>query len=69
MNIKILGQYDTDGQYNAFVTPQDAVLFGSTLRDSDGFVVAVKDDYGDWVSPTLHRLGIKSKLKIEEPTP
>lgn len=63
--MKALGQYDTSGDYIAYVAPQEVFLFGNTLRDEDGFVVAVKDDYGDWVSPTMHRLGIKSKLEID----
>ncbi len=27
-------------------------------------VVEVKDEYGDWVSPTMKNLGLKSKIKV-----
>ncbi|OGC95041.1 MAG: hypothetical protein A2W25_01420 [candidate division Zixibacteria bacterium RBG_16_53_22] len=63
--MKVIGQYGTDGEYHAYTEPQDVYLFGNSLRDRDGFVLAVKDSYGDWVSPTLHRIGVKSKIKIE----
>ena len=63
--MKVLGQYDTSGDYRAYTEPQEVFPFGHTLRDGDGFVVAVKDSYGDWVSPTLHKMGIKSKIEVE----
>lgn len=63
--MRVVGQYDTSGDYRAYTEPQDVHLLGNTLRDRDGFVVAVKDSYGDWVSPSLHRMGIKSKIEVE----
>jgi len=42
------------------------VEFGRTLRDSDGCVWAIKDDYGDWVSPAMHRIGVKCKQHVIE---
>jgi hypothetical protein len=63
--MKALGQYDTSGDYRAYTEPQEVFLFGKSLRDNDGFVVAVKDSYGDWVSPALHRMGIKSRIEVE----
>lgn len=61
-----IGQYDTDGRYQPYTRPVEVSQLGNTLRDKeDGFVIAVKDQYGDWVSPSLLRLGIKSKIKIE----
>lgn len=62
--MKMLGQYDTDGNYLPFTEPQEVVQFGDTLRDKDtGFVEAVKDDYGDWVNPRMRALGLKVKIK------
>lgn len=62
--MKITGQYSTDGELIPFVEPQEVTPFGNTLRDADGFVMAVRDDYGDWVSPSLHRVGVKSKMEV-----
>ena len=66
--MKILGQYGLDGkkkEFNPFMKPIEVNQFGDTLRDEDGMVLAVKDEYGDWVSPYLKKLGIKSVFKIE----
>ena len=63
--MRILGQYDTTGNYLAYTSPIEVVELGNTLRDKmDGFIWAIKDDYGDWVSPALHKIGVKSKIKI-----
>lgn len=64
--MKIIGQYGTDGNYQAYTKKQTVYRFGNTLRDTDGIVVAVKDEYGDFVSPTMKRLGLKSKIETEE---
>ena len=66
--MKILGQYDTNGQnFAPYTAPREVVQLGNTLRDpSDGGVLAVKDEYGDWVSPTLKSLGLKSIIKVGE---
>ena len=64
--MKILGQYDTNGEYIEHREPTKVAQLGDTLRDEDGFVWGRKDDYGDWVSAGLYRVGIKSKLKIDE---
>ena len=64
--VVVEGQYDTAGQYMKFVTPQVGFVFGRSIRDEDGFSLAIKDDYGDWVSPTMFRLGLKCKLEVKE---
>lgn len=62
---KITGQYDTSGVLSPFGKPVEVVQFGDTLRSpDDGMVWSIKDEYGDWVSPTMHRLGIKSKHEV-----
>lgn len=63
--MRILGQYDSNGVFCAFVTPLVVYVYGNYLRDIDGFVVAVKDSYGDFVSPRLLQHGVKSKFEIE----
>lgn len=64
--MKIIGQYDSNGELIAYVEPTVVTQFGNTLRDSDGFVVGIVDDYGDWVSPIMKRLGLKSKLEVDK---
>jgi len=49
--MKVLGQYDTSGNYRAYTEPQDVYVFGHSLKDSDGFLLAVRNTCGDWVSP------------------
>ena len=63
--MRILGQFDTDGNYMPYASSMTCHVFGRTLRDDDGFVLAVKDKYGDWVSPTMKRLGLKSVIKVD----
>lgn len=63
--MKITGQYSTDGELIPFVNPVEVVQIGDTLSDADGFIVAVRDGYGgDWVSPSLHLVGVKSKMEV-----
>lgn len=64
--MQIVGQFDTQGGYFSFTEPREVVKFGDTLRSEDGFVEAVKDEYGDWVSPSMLKLGMKSKIKLKE---
>ena len=60
-----VGQYDTSGQYMPYVKPQACSRFGNHLLDvQDGFAVAVLDEYGDWVSPVMKALGLKSKIEV-----
>ena len=62
---KITGQYDTSGNFGPFTKPIEVVQFGNTLRTpDDGMVWSVKDNYGDWVSPTMLRIGLKSKHEV-----
>ena len=63
--MKLLGQYGTKGEYNPYVKPIEVTQFWDTLRDNEGMVWAVKDEYGDWVSPNLKRIGVKSIVKTE----
>jgi len=66
-SVEVVGQYDTNGAYAPYhMGPIPVRRFGDTLRDSDGFVWAVLDEYGDWVSPTMLRLGLKSKIEVSE---
>lgn len=64
--MKILGQSSTNGEFTPYVKPIEVKEFGKTLRDEEGMVWAVRDEYGDWVSPNLKRIGIKSKMVIEK---
>ena len=65
--MQITGQLDTDGNPISWAGPVDVVLFGNTLRDKEcGFVWAIKDHYGDWVSPGMHSIGVKSKMIVTE---
>ncbi len=66
MEYKILGQYSTDGELIKFVKPVLVVQFFDTLRDEDGMVWAVLDEYGDWVSPTMKEKGLKSMMELED---
>lgn len=62
----ITGQYDTSGNFGPFDVPIQVVQFGDTLRTpDDGIVWSVKDEYGDWVSPTMRSLGLKSKHEVK----
>lgn len=62
--VQVLGCYDTDGKLVPYVAPVRGFIFGSSIRDEDGFALAVLDQYGDWVSPSMLRVGIKSKMEI-----
>ena len=63
--MKILGQYDSqDDDYDEWKEPVEVVEFGDTLRDKYGMVRGVKDEYGNWVSPTLWKYGISEILKV-----
>lgn len=64
--MKITGQYSTLGDFLPFSEPREVYQFGNTLRDSDGFVVAMLDEYGDWVSANMRCLGLKSKMEVVE---
>lgn len=64
--MKIKGDWDVQGQYMERNPDKQMELtqFGNSLRDEDGMVWAIKDEYGDWVNPTLARMGLKVKLDI-----
>lgn len=64
--VLVVGQYDTDNKYAPYTQPFDAHRFGDTLRTDMGHCIAIKDDYGDWVSPTMLQLGLKSRIRVEE---
>ena len=65
--MQAIGQFDTTGKdYQPYTKPITVSVFGDTLRDENGFVIAVKDSYGDWVSPTMQALGLKSIIKVIE---
>jgi hypothetical protein len=60
------GQFDMQGEYVPYAKGVEVLRFGDTLRTSFGHCIAVLDDYGNWVSPTMLQLGLKSIIKIEE---
>ena len=62
--MKILGQYDSQDGYHKLKKPIEVIKFGDILQDNYGMVWGVKDEYGDWVSPTLWKYGIRAKLKV-----
>lgn len=65
--MRVVGQYDTSGKYIPYKEAQKCYRLGKSLCDEDGFVLAVMDEYGDWVSPSMHALGLKSRIKVEGP--
>lgn len=70
MSLQITGYYDTKGKGPTdYVKPIPVVQFSNTLRDSDGCVWAIKDGYGDWVNPAMHRIGVKSKQHVISAVP
>lgn len=66
--LQVVAQYDSTGKSKTkFATPIDVVQIGNTLRDKTfGFVFAEKDAYGDWVSPALRAIRVKSKFEVLE---
>lgn len=64
--MKITGQKQTNGEPITFTAPIEVVQFGDSLRDDTGMCWAIKDEYGDWVSPTLHKMGVKSVMVLTE---
>lgn len=63
--MRILGQYDTSGNYIAYTQALEAFPCGNRLCDEDGFTLGVKDQYGDWVSANMMSLGLKCKLDVD----
>lgn len=64
--MKVIGDYDTDGNFSAYAKPVEVVQHGNQLMETDsGMIWAVKDEYGDWVNPNLLRLQVKSIIKVE----
>ncbi|MDJ0712579.1 MAG: hypothetical protein QNJ14_19510 [Woeseiaceae bacterium] len=67
MTLQITGQLDTEGNPISWTGPIDVVRFGNTLRNKEtGMVWAIQDEYGDWVSPGMHSLGLKSVMTVVE---
>lgn len=65
--MQVTGYYDTDGRGPfPFKLPIPVSQLGNRLIDCDGTCWAVKDDYSDWVSPTLHQIGVKAKQHVEQ---
>lgn len=63
----VKGYYETNGNGPyPYKEPINTVIHGNSLRDADGFAWAVKDEYGDFVSPSMLRMGIKAKIEVEE---
>lgn len=61
-----IGQWDTDRKLAPYLVDIRVYKAGDKLVTEDGFTVAVLDEYGDWVSPTMRDLGLKSVIQIEE---
>jgi len=67
VKMRVHGQFDEDGEFHPYMQPWDGVIFGGTIRDPfDGQVLAIKDEYGEWVSPTMRSVGIRRRLKVSE---
>ena len=64
--MKITGQLDTDGNPMPFTEEIEVTEFITSLRDKDGICWALKDEYGDWVSPTMYNMGVKSIMVVTE---
>lgn len=65
--MKLTGQYDINGGvFIPFPVPILVTEIDGVLKDDDGFVLAVKDDDGDWVDPAFMGLGLKSKMIIDD---
>jgi hypothetical protein len=62
----VAGQYDTEGKLTPFKDPVEVNQLGNRLLCKDGICWALRDSYGDWVSPTLHSVGVKCKVKVSE---
>ena len=61
-----VGQYDTSGDYVPYIEHIRVYKAGDRMVTEDGIKFAVKDEYEDWVSPTMLELGLKSVIKIME---
>ena len=61
-----VGQFDTSGVYAPYTKPVELIRFGDTLRTEFGHCIAMLDEYGDWASPTMLQLGLKSIIKVVE---
>ena len=61
---QVLGCYNSEGVLVPYVAPVQGFIFGDSIRDEDGFALAVLDQYGDWVSPSMLRVGFKCKMKV-----
>jgi len=55
----ITGQKDTEGKFMPFTKEIPVNNFGGRLICNSGICWAIKDSYGDWVSPNMHKLGLK----------
>lgn len=65
--LQVLGFYDTDGGYLKSATgPIDVTDVSGRLYDTDGMCWAVRDQYNDWVSPTMLNLGKKARIEVKE---
>jgi len=64
LRIFAIGQYDTEGDYQEYASSVELQRFGNTMRTDFGHCIAVLDECGDWVSPTLQQLGLKSVINI-----
>jgi hypothetical protein len=61
----IIGQYAANGDYQERPAPQEVYEIGDELKDAAGQVIGVKDN-GDWISATLKRIGVISRLELKK---
>jgi len=66
MRFQVTGAYNTEGVLMPFTSPVSVVQLGNKMIDRNGTPWAIKDEYGDWVSPTLHAVGVKGKVHVEK---
>jgi len=64
--MKIVGQFNKDGEYRPHIEPVIVRRLGNSLVDKHGTMKAVKDEYGHWVSPTMRKYGVKCVIKVED---
>lgn len=65
--MQVVGFYDTDENYRDSATgPIDVTERFGCLYCEDNVCWAVRDQYNDWVNPTLLDLGLKARVEILE---
>ncbi len=63
--MQILGAYNTSGKFFKYPDPITVVESDDQLVDGDLWVWGTKNTIGEWVSARLLKIGIESKLKVD----